>query len=92
MNNDDFKKIKTIVREEVSSIVKKELGASEKRLKEEMSASDRRVMADIGQFMEDNLFPMIDVNYLRGGLARTPRDYDPLSARILMSDCKLSQS
>ena len=111
MNSDDFKKIKTIVKEEVSASekrlrkdlskteqkLKKEISASEQRLRGEISASEQRlrgeisasansVMTDIGQYMEDNLFPMIDekadktdIDRLEGKLDRlinASKDYE----------------
>ena len=100
MNSDDFKKIKTIVKEEVSASekrlrkdlskteqkLKKEISASEQRLRGEISASANSVMTDIGQYMEDNLFPMIDekadktdIDRLEGKLDRlinASKDYE----------------
>lgn len=76
MTQDDFKKLKTVVREEVSLIVKKEISASEKRLKEEISTSASKVLGDIGQFMEDNLFPMIDEKADKTDIDRLERKLD----------------
>ena len=85
-----LKGFRGVVREEISKSEKRlggEISASEKRLqkdlsqteqklKEEISASDRRVMGDIGQFMEDNLFPMIDEKADKSDIDRLERKLD----------------
>lgn len=56
--------------------LKKEISASEQRLRGEISASDSHVMTDIGQYMEDNLFPMIDEKADKTDIDRLERKLD----------------
>ena len=60
MDDKDFNRIRTIVREEVGTTVKQEISESEARLrtmvKEEITASEGR----IGQFLEERVIPLIE--------------------------------
>ncbi|MBI2086114.1 hypothetical protein HYT74_02115 [Candidatus Daviesbacteria bacterium] len=60
---------------EISSVeerMNKEIDAT----KEELLASDKKIMVDIGTFMEDTLFPMIDEKADKSDIDRIERKLD----------------
>ncbi len=47
MNNDDFKKLRTVIKEEVASVVEEKLTASEQRSKKELTTLEQRLKREI---------------------------------------------
>lgn len=45
---------------QIGDLIDKKLTATEVRLKKEVLTSDKRIMVDIGSFMENTLFPMLN--------------------------------
>lgn len=53
-----------------------QISVTEQSLREEIHISDGRVMTDIGSFMEDNLFPMIEKKADKSDINRLERKLD----------------
>lgn len=99
MTSDDFKKLRSVVKEEVVASEKrtqakivsseqrlyKKIVISEKRTRAEIAASARRINNDFGDFVDQNLLPLIaekadkaDVERLEGRLDGMDRKLDLL--------------
>ena len=87
MDSNDFKQLRTIIREEVTSVVDEKLVASEERLRNEIAGSgkilrgeivesEKRVVSGIVDFISDHLMPLIDEKADRTDIDRLERKLD----------------
>jgi len=103
MNKQDLNQIRTIVKEEVSTIVKEEVttivkeevSASEKRLEkrlsEEIGKSEKRVLGEIGKFVEDQLLPLIEEKADKSDIDRLERKIDHITGKVSEHDVRITR-
>lgn len=60
MNNNDLRKLRVVIKEEVTTVVKKEISASEKKLMGEIGKTEQRLLGEMGKFVEEELLPAIE--------------------------------
>jgi len=89
MDDKDFNRIRTIVREEVGTTVKQEISESEARLrtmvKEEITASEGR----IGQFLDERVITLIEKKADKTDTDRLERKLDNNISRTMEQDHRL---
>ncbi len=81
MNDNDLKKIRVIVKEEVAS--------SEKKLLGEIGKSEQRVLGELGKFVTDELLPAIDKKADKTDIDRLEGKLDYFSARTMENSHRL---
>ncbi len=90
MNSDDLKKIRGVIRDEVSSTekrikgeIKQIVSASEKRLLREADKRERRMVTEIGEFIENNVISRLDEKANKTGIDRLEGKIDRLTDDVL---------
>lgn len=104
MNDADFKKISQIIDEKLGATEKRletslnerleatfdeKLAGSEKRLREEISGSEKRVIKGFVDFVSDQLMPVIDEKADKTDIDRIERKLDYYNARTMENTHRL---
>lgn len=89
MSDEDLNQIRTIIREEVSSAVRGEVSSAEQRLEQKIEESGKNIIRDLGQFMEEQLFPMIEEKADKSDIERLERKLDVFSAKVANQDTRI---
>lgn len=76
MTTDDLKQFRTVIKQEVTSIIQEQISASEDRLKKHTTESVKQLSDDVGNFIGENLIPMIEEKADKSDIDRLERKLD----------------
>ncbi len=71
MNDDDLNKIRVVVKEVV---------------RDEITLSEKRILGELGDFMENQLFPMLEEKADKSDIDRIERKLDILSDKVIVQE------
>lgn len=100
MTTDDLKQFRTVIKQEVTSIAKEQIAASEERfdkklaaledrLKKHTTESVKQLSDDVGNFIGENLIPMIEEKADKSDIDRLERKLDRILDTSIDHDSRI---
>ncbi|MBI4035365.1 hypothetical protein HY383_00290 [Candidatus Daviesbacteria bacterium] len=97
MANDNLIKISSLIDEKLKASesrmdnkLDEKLKASESRMDNKLKASESRIISEIGKFMEDNLFPVIEEKADKTDIDRIERKLDNVIVTELRNSSRIA--
>ena len=102
MNNDDIKKLRSVIREEVTTAVKEEVSSAEQRLSHKIDGSIssaeqrlgekiKQLSLDIGDFISERVIPLFDEKADKSDIDRLENKIDRIIDKDIEQDRRLDR-
>lgn len=93
MGDNDLKKIRSVIREEIASTeqrLEKRITTTEQRLRKDIISTEQRIIGEVGKFVEDQLLSQLEEKADKADIGRLERKFDHFASGVNDHDNRLS--